>query len=131
MMVVCGWWLVTGSGAIDWAWILGYHSAPLITHRAEVAELADARDSKSRDRKVMGVRPPPSALPEVVDYKYVGRSGTGSPSLFSSSDLFLSHKVATPVTDIFVEDIALPRETRGISTPGIDKNSNSRCSIRS
>jgi hypothetical protein len=30
-------------------------------HKAEVAELADARDSKSRDRKVMGVRPPPSA----------------------------------------------------------------------
>jgi hypothetical protein len=31
-------------------------------HKAEVAELADARDSKSRDRKVMGVRPPPSAF---------------------------------------------------------------------
>ena len=33
-----------------------------LTHHADVAELADARGSGPRDRKVVGVQVPPSAL---------------------------------------------------------------------
>jgi|WetSurSiteA1Bulk_404760.scaffolds.fasta_scaffold01466_6 hypothetical protein len=36
--------------------------------QAEVAEPADARDSKSREGNLMGVRPPPSALIKSITY---------------------------------------------------------------
>ena len=68
---------------------VAHRSAATILCQAEVAELADAPDSKSGVRKDVWVRPPPSALDGYRDFARRGRTvestGGSSPARLDGS----------------------------------------------